>query len=258
MHPRMYNLFLLSAFLPIFTFAQSVDSTQTITHFSGSAGITTNGFSIIPSFSLNSPAAIVNMSWRKNRFSFDPDIRLVPDASKGSVLLWLRYQIVQKEKFTLRAGIHPAFTLVRKTVLDNGILTDITEMLRFAAFQVVPNFQLNKKVSVGAMFLKGHGLQNHGPQNTNALFLNMGFSQIPIVEKIRFHLYPSVFFLNTDGYTGSYFTATGILTKQGIPFSLQSTINQTLQSNIPNNQLFMWNLTLNYNFNEQFRRITSF
>jgi hypothetical protein len=60
---------------------QTPDSTNSVTNFSGSVGITNNGFSIIPTFSLNSPALITQLSWRKKRFSFDPDVRLVPDAS---------------------------------------------------------------------------------------------------------------------------------------------------------------------------------
>ena len=66
-------------------YAQQADSTQNTINFSGSVGITNNGFSIIPTFSLNSPAFIILPSWRKKRFSFDPDIRLVPNGSKSGL-----------------------------------------------------------------------------------------------------------------------------------------------------------------------------
>jgi hypothetical protein len=73
------------------------DSTKTVNTFSGFVGVTNNGFSIIPTFSLNRPAVVTNFAWRKNRFSFNPDIRLVSDASKGGMIFWLRYQLVEQK-----------------------------------------------------------------------------------------------------------------------------------------------------------------
>ena len=235
--------------------AQQADSTKTSSTFSGSIGITNNGFSIIPTFSLNSPAAIVNLSWRRERFSFEPDIRLVPDASKGGMLWWLRYRLVDRGKFGFRIGTHPAFTLVRRTITDNGKAQEITQMLRFVGFEAVPSYQFNKHVGVSAMYLQGNGLQKEGPQTTRVLFLNLNVTQIGLGDKLRFNAFPSVYFLYTDGSRGDYLAFTGVLSHAKLPFSLQSTINQTFTSNIPGNRNFMWNVALNYRFNKQYRRI---
>lgn len=241
----------------VFTFvtAQSTDSTKNITQFSGSVGITNNGFSIIPTFSLNSPAAIINLAWRKKRFSFEPDIRLVPDASKGGMIWWLRYKIINKQKFGLRAGVHPAFSLIKRQDTEDGITKEVTEMLRFGAFELVPSYQISKKIGLSAMYLEGHGFQKHGPQTTRVLFLNTAFTDLGLSQNLRLNLFPSVFFLNTDGYRGDYFTLTMVLLHKKSPFSLSSTINQTFKSNIPGNKDFMWNVGLNYNFNKVFKRI---
>jgi hypothetical protein len=233
----------------------SADSTQKITKFSGSIGITNNGFAIIPTFSLNSPAAIVNLAWRKNKFSIEPDIRLVPDGTKGGMVFWLRYRLVENQKFSLRVGGHPAFSFIRKTIADNGVSTEITEMLRFAAFEVVPNYQITPHWSIGAMYLEGHSLQNQGPQTTRVLFLNTNISNIKLRGDFRLTFIPMVYFLNTDNSTGNYFTATGILSNTKLPFSLQSTINKTLASNIAGNQDFMWNVGLTYAFSKNFKRV---
>lgn len=243
------------AFVSQTSFGQSADSTQTISTFSGSVGITNNGFSIVPTFSLNSPAAIMNLYWRKKRFSFDPDIRLVPDASKGGLIFWFRYRLIEQKKFSLRVGVHPALTLVKRTITENGTNSEITEMLRFAAAEVVPNYQITPNWSVGAVFLHGSGLQKHGPQNTNVLFLNTSISNIKVGGDFRFQIIPMVYFLNTDGYKGNYFSATGILSHNKSPFSLQSTINQTFSSNVPGNQDFMWNAMVVYNFSRNFKNV---
>ena len=139
MNHLKFPIITLALFFAQISYGQQ-DSTKTISSFNGSIGITNNGFSIIPTFSLNNPAVIMNFTWRKNRFSFDPDIRLVPDASKGGLLFWFRYRLVEKKKFSLRIGVHPAFSLIRRTVSDAGVSTEITEMLRFAAGEIVPNY----------------------------------------------------------------------------------------------------------------------
>jgi hypothetical protein len=249
----LYTIF-LSLFFS-FAIAQTPDSTTKISTFSGSVGFTNNGFSIIPTFSLNSPAVNMNFFVRKKKFSFDPDIRLVPDASKGGMIFWLRYYAIEKKKFSLRVGVHPAFTFIRRNVNDNGTNTEITEMLRFAAGEIVPNYQITPNWSIGAVFLHGSGLQKHGPQKTNVLFLNTSLANIKLGKQLRFQLIPMVYFLNTDGFTGNYFSTTAILSHKKLPFTLQSTINQTFTSDIPDNQDFMWNVMLSYNFSKVFKKI---
>lgn len=252
--PVLRITFIYLVTLPV-VHAQKADSTQSITVFSGQVGVTNNGFSIIPSFSLNSPAVLLNGSIRKNKLSFEPDIRLVPDASKGGFLFWLRYRLVDHPKFKLRLGAHPAFSFIHRDITINGNTTKITEMLRFGAFEVVPSYQIKPNWGVSAMYLQGHGLQHHGPQLTRALFLNTNISNIQFGKQLRFHLFPSVFFLNTDGYKGNYLTVTGVLAHTELPFTLQGTINQTFKSNIPNNQDFMWNVMVAYNFRKTFKTV---
>lgn len=242
-------------FIALSGVSQTPDSTQTTATFSGTVGITNNGFSIIPTFSLNHPAAIMNFSWRKKRFSFDPDIRLVPDASKGGLLFWVRYRLVEKKKFGLRVGTHPAFTLVRRNVTDNGNTKEITEMLRFLAFEVVPSYQITPHVGASATYLQGNALQKHGPQLTRVLFLNTSFTNLKLSQNLRLNLFPTIFFLHTDGYRGNYFTLTGSVSHKKSPISLQSTINQTFKSNVPGNQDFMWNVMVAYSFSKQYQRV---
>jgi hypothetical protein len=179
----------------------------------------------------------------------------VPNLSKGGLLLWLRYKLVDEKKFTMRVGAHPALSLVRKNIIDNGTQREITEMLRFAAFEVVPNYKLTNHWSIGAVYLQGFGLQLHGPQRTKVLFLNTSISNINIGGNFRFTLVPLVFFLKVDASTGSYFSGTAILSNSKLPFTLQSTINQTFTSNIAGNQNFMWNVLAAYNFSKTYRRI---
>lgn len=252
---RFVFLFISYFLFPNISFGQSADSTKNISTFSGSVGFTNNGFSIIPSFSLNAPAFVSSLSFSKNKFSFEPDIRLVPNAEKGGLIWWLRYRLVDNKKFSFRVGAHPAFTLIRRTDVEDGQTKEITEMLRFLAFEAVPSYQITKKWDISAMYLQGHGLQNHGPQLTRVLFLNTSITNLGLGKNLYFNVFPSIYFLNTDGFIGNYFTATASVNHKKWPFSLQTTINQTFKSDIPDNKDFMWNVTLNYNFRKIYKKV---
>lgn len=255
MNRLLNSLFLfLFIFTSLLSFGQTPDSTKNTSTFSGSVGLTNNGFSIIPSFSLNSPAMVSTLSFRKKRFSFDPDIRVALDAKNGGFLWWFRYKLIDKKKFGFRVGTHPAFTLIKRQDTENGKTTEITEMLRFIAFEVVPSYQFNDHFGASAVYLQGNALQKSGPQQTKVLFLNTAITNVGLSQNVYLNVFPSVFFLNTDGYKGSYLTVTMAVGHKKSSFSLQSTINQTFTSNLPSNKGFMWNITLNYNFKRIIKR----
>ncbi|MFY7825810.1 MAG: hypothetical protein ACOVQ4_01735 [Flectobacillus sp.] len=248
------SILTIAVCLNYWAYAQE-DSTKSVSNFRGFVGITNNGFSIIPTFSLNSPATNMNFTWQKNRFSFNPDIRLVTDASKGGLMFWFRYQLIEQKKFGLRVSAHPAFSLIRKTVNDDGTPREITEMLRFLAYEIVPSYQITPHINLSAVYLQGNGLQKHGPQLTKVLFLNASIAKVSLGKEVLFSFTPSVYFLNTDGYTGNYISASAGLSKKGFPLAIQYTINQTFNSNIPGNKDFMWNVMLTYNFNKNFKKV---
>lgn len=251
LHMKFFLRFTLLGFF-LQTSWQTLGQDSTL-HFSGSIGLTTNGFSIIPTFSLNSPATMLNLAWKKKKLSFEPDIRLVPNLSKGSLIWWLRYQAIQKPKWGLRTGAHPAFSLIRREDVTSGTSKEITEMLRFLAFEVVPHYKISPHLEVSAMYLEGHGLQKHGPQTSRVVFLNTAMTSIPLNRSgLHFGLFPTFFYLNVDGNQGTYLSGTARISHKNSPFGFQGTINQTLKSDIPNNQNFMWNVTLTYHFNKKY------
>jgi len=74
---------------------------------------------------------------------------------------------------------------------------------------------------------------------TRVLFLNTNIINYGLGKNLYFNLFPSIYFLYTDGYRGDYLTVTGALAHKKLPFSLQSTINQTFNSDVPGNKDFM-------------------
>jgi hypothetical protein len=245
----------LALLLPFFTVAQLTDSIHKTTVFSGSVGVTTNGFSIVPTFSLNSSAGLFFLSWKKNKFSIDPDIRLTPDGRKGGILLWFRYHAINEKKFSLRVGAHPALNFQLRKVTDNNTTTTITQMRRFLAGEIAPTYHINKNWHVGIYYLQGHGLQKDGPQATHFITFNSGINNIKIGGPLRLALYGAVYYLELDGYEGHYYTATTTLSHKKIPFSLQAAMNKTIRSTLPGNKDFLSTVTLFYNFSKTMVRV---
>jgi hypothetical protein len=236
-------------------YAQKLDSTKAPVVFSGKLGLTTNGFSIIPTFSLNSPAALIFLSWRKRRFSIDPDIRMTPNLKRGSMVFWFRYYPVEKPRFSLRVGAHPALNIQNRQVVTNGDTSTISQMRRFLAWEVSPTLRLSKNWAASLYYLQGHGLQKDGPQTSHFVNLNMGITNIRLANRIRLAIFPAVYYLNIDGNDGWYFTGNAALSHTKFPFSLEAAINQTFTSNIPGNKQFMWNVSVNYNFRKVLGRL---
>lgn len=256
---KNFNKLWISIYILIFgyfqgTTQQSIDSSQSITTFSGSLGITNNGFSIIPTFSLNSPASIVQLSWKKEKFSIDPDVRLTLDARKGGVLLWIRYQAVQTRRFQFRAGFHPAMNLQIRQIEEGGVASEITQMRRFLAWELAPNLKLNSHFSLNLYYLQGNGLQNDGPRTSHFVNFSTPISNISLGRHFRFSFIPAIYYLNLDGFKGTYFTSTTIIRHASWPFSLQSSLNKTISSDIPGNRDFMWNVSLHYHFTTKYKK----
>ena len=228
-------------------YSQTADSAKQITHFAGSAGITNNGMSVVPTFSFDKPAGIILLSVGKNRLSFEPDIRFSLDAKRGGIALWWRYKFIMNGKFKLNAGAHPAmnFMISEDSTKENSKPVMLTQ--KFLAGEIVPSYMLSKNVSVGMYYLYAHGLQENGPRNVHFLTINSNFSNIKIAKRLSLQWKPQLYYLNIDRKDGFYFTSTVTLLKSNFPLSLESTINKTIKTNIPGKG-FVWNVTLFYSF----------
>ena len=250
---------LISVFiLYIPTKAQKKDSLVVTSGFSGLVGITNNGISIIPTFSLNAPAYNFLLSVKKNRFSFDPDIRATFDGKKGSMVFWFRYKLVQGKKFNLQTGAHPAYNLALRDIVTSSTsstISTITQARRFIATEIFPSYRLSDKVSLGIYYLRGFGLQKDGPINSNFITLNTNVSGIRLFKNHFLQFTPQFYYLKLDQNDGFYYTHTIGISSNKHPFLLQSTINKEIKTNIPGSQNLAWNLSIFYAFNKRYGRM---
>ncbi len=258
--PSTKNIALLSILFlfNLTTQAQKKDSLVVTSGFSGLVGITNNGISIIPTFSLNAPAYNFLLSVKKNRFSFDPDIRATFDGKKGSMVFWFRYKLVQGKKFNLQTGAHPAYNLALRDIVTtstSSTISTITQARRFIATEIFPSYRLSDKVSLGIYYLRGFGLQKDGPINSNFITLNTNIAGIRLFKNHYLQFTPQFYYLKLDQNDGFYYTHTIGISSTKHPFLLQSTINKEIKTNIPGSQNLAWNLSIFYAFNKKYGRM---
>jgi len=244
----------VSLFISLLTYAQK-DTLPSQFHFSGNVGITNNGISIIPTFTLNAPAFNTTLSFSKGgKFSIDPDLRFTFDARKGGALLWFRYKLVNGSKFKLNIGAHPAYNFALRTISENGKNWQITQARRFLAAEIAPSYLVNKHFTFGFYYLTGHGFQKDGPVSTNYVTFNTSFVNLPIGGNFAVNLFPQVYYLKIDKEDGYYLSGGAGVVNKNSPFSIIGFFNKEIQSNITGSKSLIWNLTLSYKFANKYKR----
>ena len=249
----MRKSLMVLSFLMVSIFSFSQDTSTKELHVSGNIGVTNNGISIIPTFSLKQSAFNLNYSLsRGGRFSIDPDIRLTFDGKKGSGIVWFRYKLKTEGKFKLNICIHPAYNFAIRTITEEEKPLKITQARRYVATEFAPTYKVNDHLNFGIYYLKGTGMQKDGPQNIHFINFITGISKIPLFSGYSFNITPQLYYLKSDKQDGYYFNSNVVLAKQKSPFVLMYMINKEIRSNVAGSVNFDWNVSFLYNFSNKF------
>lgn len=239
--------------LPVLGWGQ-LEHKSFLDDFQGMASVTHNGISLVPSFSLGEPAAIFDVKMTKGKFSFEPDMRFALEGKPWSFLFWFRYKAIQKQRFSLRIGAHPALNFRTVNVIRNGANEELIESRRFLASEIVPNYRVSDKVSVGMYYLRGKGF-DEGLRSSDFITVNASFTNLSISEKLYFNVSPQAYYLRLDDKTGYYVVAFITLAKKDFPLSISSILNKAIDTQIVPEDDFIWNVSLNYSFGNGNKRI---
>lgn len=215
--------------------------------FKGTASITHNGLSLIPSFSLGEPATLFDLKFRKGKFSFEPDMRFALEGKPWSFLFWFRYKAIEKERFSLRVGMHPALNFRTITINRSGMEEDILESRRFLAGEIAPNYAVNKNISVGAYYLYSYGF-DASAKNNHFLVANSSFKNIGLTDNIHLSISPQIYYLRQDDRSGIYTVGFLTLAHKKSPFSITGVFNKAIDTEISPEKDFIWSVLLNYSF----------
>ena len=236
--------------------AQSADSTRLTKYFGGSVSVTNNGISILPSFSLNKPAALLSMSVGK-RLAFEPDFQFALEGKPWAFIFWWRYKLIQKERFRVTIGTHPGFLFRTKSLTFNGVTSEIITTERYVVGDVAPSYFVTRNTSIGCYYLRSHGFQESSVKNTHFVTINANFGKISLYRSYYLKFNPQIYYLKMDHNEGYYVTSTFALAKTNFPLSVQSIINKTIETKIPGSKNFLWNVSLVYSFGKQYQQYVS-
>src|SRR5215510_4566388 len=132
---------------PEFDSSQKADSKKTL--LSGAVAVTNNGISLIPTFSLDKPAAIFDMYVSKSRFSFDPEFTFsLHDGKPWYFLFWFRYKIANTGRFRFTAGTHLGLNFKRSVLPVDGDSSKVLLMQRYVVAEFVPSYFVSKNTSL--------------------------------------------------------------------------------------------------------------
>ncbi|HMB63714.1 MAG TPA: hypothetical protein VKN36_11620 [Eudoraea sp.] len=221
--------------------------------FIGSASVTQNGISLVPSFSLGDPALLFDLKFTKGKLSFEPDMRFALEGKPWTFIFWLRYKAIEKERFSLRLGAHPALIFRTVNVVRDGQPEELLESRRYLAAEVAPNYKISDKVGLGVYYLYGHGF-DEGVENTHYMALNSSFSNLYISEKLYFNISPQAYYLVSDDSKGFYIVGFVSLIKKDFPISISAILNKAIDTEILPEDDFTWNISLVYSFGGANRR----
>lgn len=242
------GIYLICLFLTksIPTFSQEVQHQKT-TEISGSVGITNNGISIIPSFSLEKPASVFNMSITKGRFSFDPELAFSLEAKPWYSLFWFRYNLSPKQsKFNMNVGTHLGLNFVTMPIANKYDSIQIQKTDRYFVVEIFPRYKLSKHITMGVYYLRSHGLDPNTLNTLNFVTLYTDISQIQLSKKATLGITPQIYYLNIDGEDGYYLTSELSLSWKDFPIIFKSTMNKTFESTVEGSKPFLWNIKLVY------------
>jgi hypothetical protein len=237
-------------FLHFFSYAQTIDTTQTPSFLRGQITATNNGVSLIPTFSLGKPAVLFDMNMGKGRLSFDPMIRFGMNGKPWTFVFWWRYKLVQQKKFTVGLGAHPSVVFRDISVVDNGVKKNYLSAQRYFAWETSPTYIINKNSSVGLYYLGSKGLTKEIIPNTTFIAIRSVLN-INLSNKFRLGLIPQVYYLKMDKNDGTYANITLNLYKKKFPVSLNAIASKTLKTEI-NGKGFLWSAGLVYNVNNTY------
>lgn len=241
-------LFLFIICITSVSVAQENEDAVKKVHITGSAGITNNGISLIPNFSLGDPAALFYLSITKGRLSFDTDFNFSLEAKPWYILYWLRYQVVNHEKFQIGTATHLGLNFKTTEMLVDGNPENTTITERYWVVDVSPRYLISKNTTVGVYYLHSVGLDPGTVGDTNFLILNANFSNIKLIKDIYLAFNPQIYYLKLDHPDGFYFTSTFTLSKDNCPISISSLINKEIKTAITAGDNFVWNISLKYSF----------
>jgi hypothetical protein len=234
-------------FLFIYTLAYSAekkDSTKSKLHFSGNVSLNSNGIAPIPAFSLGTPAIIAALTLQKRRFSYDPTVSYGINMRPWLFDNWLRYRLIFKPKFELRAGFNFSMLFSQYDTGEDKIL----QGQQYLTIELAGMYKMSQESSISLMYWNDHG---QDPGSLDGHFFNVVYdrTKINIGKSLIFYANIQLFYIDYTGANDGLFVSPKIGSSlKNLPVSIFFQATQAITSNIEPFPGFKWNAGVAYDF----------
>lgn len=248
-------LFILIILNGIQVFSQSDDNKKSTTIFGGTILVTNNGMSTIPNLSLGKPATIFDLKISRKKLSFEPQFRFALEGKPWSFLFWWRYKLLESDKFKLIVGANPALSFKTITISNDSISKGYMIVRRILTGELAPTYTVSKNMTLGIYWMYSYGVEKESVRNNNFISLRSNFSNIKLYSQYQMRFTPQIYWLNLDDKNGFYVGSTLSLVKRDFPFSISSTMNKAIKTEIAQGKNFLWNIGIVYTFNGKYVKV---
>jgi hypothetical protein len=219
---------------------------------SGLINVTNNGFSFIPAFTLDEPAAAAFVNIEKKRLTFSTEFRYALSGRPWALDFITRYKLLNTRKSQISIGMHfPSFSFVRTPVGTGTDQKQAIEAVQSFCPELNTSFALSESFSLGTTYMYYHAIGNDLPRSGHYFSVNPNFENIKLIKDLRLSAESQLFFLNIDGLNGFYFASDISVSKKDLPVSVSCMISKSIVSNIGGKD-FNWNISLSYMFGRSY------
>jgi hypothetical protein len=235
--------------------AQNTDSIiAKISSFSGAVTIQSKGISTIPNLTLGKPAAVFDMKVGR-KLTFEPQLRFALEGKPWAMVFWWRYTPAINGKLRMIFSTNYSFSYKTVNVVSSGETQEIIRTTRYLVGAIEPVYQVSKHIDIGMYLFYNYGIEKFITKNTWMFSFRPGFSNIPVTKNISSRINPEIYYLKMDHNDGVYLNARFSISKKNFPLSVSGLINKPINSNIPSEYDFLWNLGIIYTFNNQYMEV---
>jgi hypothetical protein len=103
-------------------------------------------------------------------------------------------------------------------------------------------------VSTGAYYLYSHGVDPGAAPHTHFVAGRVSVANAVARGRYVVQIVPQVFYLRTNGQSGTYVGATASVGRRGSPWSITTIVNQPLKTGVTGGTRFLWNGGVTYAF----------
>lgn len=232
-------------FFIIATLAISKEKSDSIKHplkVYGELTLNSNGIAPIPAFALGKPTISANITLKKNRFTYNPQLSYSLNLQPWIIDNWFHYKWIDKPKFEMRTGLDISMFFSEYITPDETVWRG----QRYIALELAGKYKLSRRSSFGLMFWYDKGLD---PGTITGYFINLVFDQsdIRIGKHVLLAINFQTFYIDyTDNNDGLFISPKISFSARNLPVFLFWQGIQPVTSNMSPYPEFQWNIGLGY------------